>query len=201
MSLNENKLIQFLRKNQGMASFSEILQAGFHKPALKELVEAGEIEKLDRGLYKLVKGPSPAQPDFVAVSLKAPKAVICLISALAFHEATDEIPKQIDLAIPRGAHANRIHHPPVHYYRFAEDAWKTGIEEHKTAGRHSIRVYTLAKTVADCFKFRNKIGADVAREALRVAVKEKKVKPQEIMKYAKICRVDKIVQPLLEILL
>ena len=104
------------------------------------------------------------------------------------------------IAIALGAHANKIKYPPVKFYRFASKAWEAGIEEHKVEG-YKIRVYSLAKTIADCFKFRNKIGVDVARDALKVAVKEKGIKPTEIIQYAKVCRVDKILKPILEAML
>jgi len=102
----------------------------------------------------------------------------------------------VDIAILRGAHANRITYPPVMFYRFALNVWKAGIEEYEF-DKHKIKVYNLAKTIADCFKFRNRIGMNVAREALKVAVAEKDTKPKEIMQYAKICRVDNIIKPIL----
>ena len=104
------------------------------------------------------------------------------------------------MAIPPIAHANRIKYPPVKFYRFAPKTWKSGIEERVISG-YKIRIYSLAKTIADCFKFRNKIGIDVAREALKIAVTEKNIKPKEIMQYAKICRVDRIIKPILEAML
>ena len=103
----------------------------------------------------------------------------------------------MDLAIPQGTHANRIKYPPSKFYRFASKAWKTGIEKYEVES-YQIKVYSLAKTIADCFKFRNRIGVDIARDALRVAITEKGVKPKEIMEYAKICRVDSIIKPILE---
>jgi predicted transcriptional regulator of viral defense system len=103
----------------------------------------------------------------------------------------------VDIAIPRNTHANRIKYPPVRFYRFAPQVWEAGIGEHKIDG-HIIRVYSLAKTIADCFKFRNKIGTNVARDALKAAITEKNIKPKEIMRYAKICRVDSIIKPILE---
>jgi predicted transcriptional regulator of viral defense system len=197
MSTRKKELIQFLKKTGGMASFSQINEAGFNKALIKACLASNDIEKLDRGLYILSKGMSPANLDFVAVSIKAPKGIICLISALSFHQATDEIPSSIDVAIPRGTHENKINFPPVKYYRFAHDAWDAGIENYKMDG-HTVKIYSLAKTIADCFKFRNRIGINVAREALKIAITEKKAKPTEIYKYAKICRVDKIVKPILE---
>jgi len=138
-----------------------------------------------------------SNPDLVAISIKIPKGTVCLLSALAFHEATNEIPKYVDVAIPRGTHENRVNYPPVRFYRFAPDAWKAGVEKHEIDG-HVVKIYNLAKTVADCFKFRNRIGINIAREALKIAITEKHVKPKEIMEFAKICRVDKIIKPILE---
>lgn len=200
MGPKSEKLITFLTKHGGVVTYSDVIQAGFHKETLLALLNKGEIEKAGRALYRLREGPALSNPDLVTASLKAPKGVVCLLSALAFHEATDEIPHFIDLAIPRGAHANKIDYPPVRYHRFSQPAWKAGIEERKIDGQ-DVRVYSLAKTVADCFKFRNKIGVDTAREALKTALKEKRVSPREIMRFAKICRVHNVIKPILEALL
>lgn len=200
MGPKAEKLIAFLRKRGGVATYSDIIQARFHKETLLALLNKGEIEKAGRGLYRLREAPALSNPDLVTAALKVPKGVVCLLSALAFHEATDEVPRYVDLAIPRGTHANKLDYPPIRFYRFDQRAWKAGIEQHKIDG-YSVRVYGLAKTVADCFKFRNKIGLDVARNALKQAVTEKRVRPREIMQYAKICRMGKIIKPLLETLL
>lgn len=200
MSTKEAKLINFFKKRAGLASYAEIIKAGFNKALLKNSLNSGQIQKLGRGLYRLSSGISLVNPDLAIVSIKVPKGVICLLSALAFHEATNEIPKHIDTAIPRGSHENRIKYPPVRFYRFIPKVWSSGIEEHEIEGR-KIKVYSLAKTIADCFKFRNKIGMDIAREALKTVIKEKNIKPKDIMHYAKICRVDNIVKPILEAVL
>ncbi len=200
MGFKNSELVDFLRKKGGIASYAEIIEAGFNKTHLKDSLNSGRIQKVDRGLYRLSDGTSLSNPDLVAVAIKVPKGTVCLLSALAFHEATNEIPKYVDIAIPRGVHANKIKYPPVKFYRFAPQAWKAGIEKHEIEG-HEIKVYNLAKTVADCFKFRNKIGMDIARDALKVAVTEKNIAPKEIMQYAKICRIDKIIKPILETML
>ncbi len=200
MGKKEAELIDFLRRRGGLASYAEISKAGFNKSLLKTSLKSNRISRLDRGLYKLSEGTSISNPDLVVISIKIPRGVICLLSALAFHEATNEIPKYVDIAIPRGVHANKIKYPPVKFYRFTPKAWKAGIEKHEIEG-HEIKVYSLAKTIADCFKFRNKIGMDVARDALKVTVTEKNITPKEIMQYAKICRVDKIIKPILETML
>jgi len=200
MRRKSERLITFFKNNNGIARFSAILKAGFHPDSLKILEREKKVEKLARGLYKLANYDFEEHPDLVIASLQASRGVICLVSALSFHEATVEIPKYVDIAIPRGTHAYRIKYPPVRFYRFDPKAWKAGIEEHKIKG-YKIKVYNLAKTIADCFKFRNKIGMDVVRESLKVAITEKNIKPNEIMKYAKICRVNSIIKPILEAML
>lgn len=196
----ESMLVKFLEKKHGVAAFSEIKNAGFHKATLKALQHSGKIEKTDRALYRLSKGEYLSNPDLVSVSIKAPRAVVCLISALYFHEATDEIPRRVDLAVSFGSRSVKIDHPPVRFYHFSKKAHEAGIEEHKIDGR-TVRVYSLAKTLADCFKFRNKIGIDVARNALKEAITKRRVRPNEIMHYAEICRVHNVIRPILETLL
>lgn len=200
MRTRANELTQAFKRNQGILRFSQILASGFHRDQLKLLLESGKIEKIGRGLYRLKSTPALSNPDLVTVALKAPKGVICLISALFYHTVTDEIPHKVDVAIPRSPWANKIDYPPVQYFRFSDKAWKAGVETHAMDG-HPVKIYSLAKTIADCFKYRNKIGLNVARDALKTAVTEKKVKPAEIMRYAEICRVDKVIRPYLEALL
>jgi len=195
----KQKLADFIRGKRGLATYAEIIDAGFSKTLVKAGLKSGRIQKVDRGLYKLSNGFSLSAPDIVAVSIKAPKGVVCLLSALAFHEATNEIPSCVHIAIPRGTHANKIKYPPVKYYRYNPNAWEVGIEEREIDGR-KIKVYSLAKTIADCFKFRNTIGMNIARDALKVAVMEKGIEPKEIMRYAKVCRVDRIIKPIMEAL-
>jgi len=200
MQSKTNKIIVYLQNHGGVAHFSSILKAGFHSDMLKSLEKEDKIEKIGRGLYRLTSDTLGSHPDYVIASLQAPKGVICLLSALYFYKATSEIPRFIDIAILSGARANKIKYPPVKFYRFAPKAWEAGIEEHEIAG-HKIKIYSLSKTIADCFKFRNKTGTDVARDAIKIAVTEKGVRPKEIMHFAKICRVDRIIKPILETML
>jgi len=197
MQPRTQELMSFFQSHGGVARFSAILKAGFHPDSLSALEKEGKVEKIARGLYRITNYTPGSHPDLVVASLQAPKGVICLLSALSFHEATNEIPKYVDIAIPQGTHANRIKYPPVKFYRFAPKAWKIGIEKHEVEN-HQVKIYSLAKTIADCFKFRNRIGVDIARDALKFAIAEKDIKPKEIMEYAKICRVDSIIKPILE---
>src|SRR4030042_6366966 len=200
MPAKTQTLATFFQSHGGVVRFSAILKAGFHPDSLNALEKEKKVAKIGRGLYRLTNYIPGSHPDLVPASLQAPRGVICLLSALAFHEATSEIPKYVDIAIPRNTHANRIKYPPVRFYRFTLKAWEAGIGEHEIEG-HKVKIYCLAKTIVDCFKFRNKLGADVAREALKVALAEKSIKPKEIMQYAKICRVDRIIKPTLEAML
>ncbi|MBI4711524.1 MAG: type IV toxin-antitoxin system AbiEi family antitoxin domain-containing protein [Candidatus Omnitrophica bacterium] len=200
MSNRGDCLIKLFKRCGGIVQYPDIKKAGFHNDILQSLIASGRIQKMSRSVYKLSEVDDLINPDLVIATIKAPKGVVCLISALAFYEVTDEIPRHVDLAILRGAHANKISHPPVKYYRFTQDAWQAGIEVQKIVGQE-VRIYSLAKTIADCFKFRNKIGFDVALKALKTALSEKKVSPKEIMMYAKTCRVVKVIQPILESLI
>ena len=200
MKKKTQDIISFLQNHGGIIRFSTIIKAGFHPDSLTTLKKEKRIEKIATGLYKLTNYTFGSHSDFVTAYLQAPRGVICLLSALAFHEATNEVPHYVDIAIPQGTHANKIKYPPVRFYHFSPKSWKDGIEEHETGG-HKLKIYGLAKTIADCFKFRNKIGINIARDALKVAITEKGVKPGYIMQHAKICRVDNIVKPILEAML
>lgn len=198
MEDKSQKLVEYFKK-EGALRFSRILKAGFHPDTLYLLQKRGIVEKVGRGLYKLRKEVL-SNPDLVLATQMVPKGVVCLISALSFHGVTDEIPGFVSLAIPEGTRANKIAYPPVRFYRFSGAAWKAGVETNKLDA-YSVRIYSLAKTIADCFKFRNKIGIDVARDALKTALKAQRVSPREILHFARICRVQNIVQPILEALL
>jgi len=197
---NSKTILDYFKEEGGIVRFSTILKAGYHPDSLKALEIKGKVNKIARGIYALSQHEIGPHPDLILASLQSPHGVICLLSALAFHEVTDEIPHRVNMSIPPSAHANRIKYPPVKFFRFASVAWETGIEEHIFNG-HTIRIYNLPKTIADCFKFRNKIGMDVVRKALKTALAEKKAQPGDIMHYAGICRITNIIKPVLETLL
>ena len=200
MKAKHDKLIEFIKKRRGFACYADLVKSGFYKALINDAIDSGQIERLSRGVYSLAENTDLSHPDLVAVSVIVPKGVICLISALSFHEVTDEIPHYIDVAIPARSRVRRIKNIPIRYYRFSQKTWEAGIEEHDIDG-HKIKVFSLAKTIADCFRFRNQVGMDVARSALKSAFEERKVSHRDIMKYASICRVTKIVKPILETLL
>ena len=179
---------------------NEALQAGIHRRILYSMLEAGLIEQLTRGLYRLADLPPLGNPDLVSVSLKIPKGVICLISALAYHEITTQIPHEVYMALERGTEPPRLGHPPIRIFWFSGQAFTLGIQTHKIDGV-PVRIYSPEKTIADCFKYRNKIGLDIAIEALKLYRKKKRFKTNDLMQIARTCRVEKVIRPYLEALL
>jgi len=140
------------------------------------------------------------QPDLVAASLRAPRGVVCLISALSFHGITTQVPHEVSIAILRTINKPRIDYPPIRFFLYRPQYFEAGIEEHTIAGT-PVRVYCAEKTVADCFRFRNRIGMDVTLEALRLCRERKRSSPSELLRYARICRVERIMTPYIEAML
>ena len=171
--------------------------AGVHPRTLTAMMDSGMVERLSRGVYQLADAPRISDPDLVVAAIKAPAGVVCLISALALHEMTTQIPHHVDLALPPGARAPRLDHPPVRFYRFGGRSMMEGIEQRRI-GRITVRVFSPAKTVADCFKFRNKIGTDVAAESLRNYLRRRGSNVDELVRFADIDRVRSIMRPYIE---
>ena len=177
---------------------NQALMQGIHPAALYRLVEDGKIIRLARGLYRLTSTQEFSNPDLAVVVAKAPDAVVCLISALSFHGITTQVPRAVYLAVPRGRYAGlRLRTPPVRIYRFDAPTFDQGIEAHAIDGI-PIRIYSVARTVVDCFKYRNKLGLDVAVEALRFARARKRISNREILGFAQLLRQDRVMAPYLE---
>ncbi len=162
--------------------------------------ESGALRRLSRGLYRLADLPPVSNPDLIVVARKFPQAVICLVSALAFHELTTHVPHVVDIAVPRGTERPVIDYPPLQVFWLSKPAWKEGIETHTIDGV-PVRIYSAAKSIADSFKYRSKIGLDVALEALKLYRQRRDFDPNALMKYARICRVERVMRPYLEALL
>ncbi|OGP97190.1 MAG: transcriptional regulator [Deltaproteobacteria bacterium RBG_19FT_COMBO_52_11] len=197
---NFEKAKKTFRSSGGVLRMNEALQAGIHRRMLYSMLEAGLIEQLNRGLYRLTDLPPLGNPDLVSVALKVPSGVICLISALAYHEITTQIPHEVYVALERGMEAPKLDHPPLRIFWFSGQAFTLGIQTHKIDGI-PVRIYSPGKTIADCFKYRNKIGLDTAIEALKLYRGKKRFKADDLMKFARACRVEKIIRPYLEALL
>ena len=181
----------------GMFRVSEAVKAGIHPRTLYMMHDLGVIERLGRGMYRFTDMPAMGNPDLATVAMKIPKGVICLISALSYHEITTEIPHEIYLALPRGAEPPRLDYPPLCIFWFSGPAFEEGIEQHDVDGI-TMKVYSPEKTLADCFKYRNKIGLDVTLEALKFYRQRKRFNVDDVMRYAKVCRVEKVMRPYLE---
>jgi len=194
------RAIDVFRKSGGVLRTVDVRRAGVHQRTLYAMREAGTVERLGRGLYRLADSPPIGNPDLVLVAAKAPKGVVCLISALAFHNLTTQIPHEVSLAVQRGSEFPRIEHPPVRIIQMSPAAFREGIETHDIDNVR-VQIYSPEKTLADCFKFRNKIGLDTAVEALRFYRERRKVKVGDLMRYAAVCRVANVMRPYLETLL
>lgn len=192
--------VSIFKKHGGMLRTTQAIRAGIHPATLYSMRDSGMLEVVSRGVYRLADTPPLGNPDLVTVAIRVPDGVICLISALAFHEITTQIPHEVHVALRRGAEEPRLDHPPIKSYRFTGKAFTEGVEIHKLDGV-GVRIYSPEKTLADCFKFRNKIGLDTAVEAIRFYRERRSIKVDELMTYASICRVAKIIRPYLEAIL
>ena len=191
---------EILLKHGGVIRTGEALEAGIHPATLYEMRDSGVIERLSRGVYRLADIPPLGNPDLVSVAVRAPGSVTCLISALAFHEITLEVPHAVHIAIGRTMRPPRIDYPPVRVFRYSSASFESGIETHELDGV-SVRIFSPEKTIADCFRYRNKIGADVAVEALRMYAERPRRDLAAIAEFARLCRVESVMRPYLEAVL
>ena len=184
----------------GMLRTAEALRLGIHPRTLYAMRDAEILEQIGRGLYRLADLPPLANPDWIPIFSKVPRAVICLISALSYHELTTQVPHYIDIALPSHAQSPRVDGLPLRVFWFSPRSFEAGIER-VTIDHCPIRIYSPEKTLADCFKYRRKIGLDIAVEALRLYRERRKPKIKELVQYARICRVERVMQPYLQALL
>jgi predicted transcriptional regulator of viral defense system len=173
----------------------EFFALGFSRTQIARAAAAGEIERVGRGIYRLSGDAEVSENQtLIEVATRVPAGVVCLLSALRFHRITTQNPHEVWLALPAHAWRPRLDFVKIRVSHFSSASLANGIEEHTFGGR-KVRVFSAAKTVADCFKFRGKVGEDVACEALRECVRNNKATPAEIFAFAKINRVSKIIQP------
>lgn len=191
------KAIAVFRQYGGVLRTAEAIRQSIHPRTIYEMRDSGLIEPISRGLYRLSSLPPLSAPDLASVSLQVPGGVICLISALAFHEITTQVPHEIYMALPRGAKRPRIGHPPTRIFWLSGKAFSEGIET-RMIDDIPVRVYCPEKTIADCFKYRNKIGLDVALESLKLYLQLKKKDINKLVYYSRICRVEKVILPYIE---
>ena len=196
MPTKRQQVLDFMRQ-QTVVRPKELVTVGLPKDYLYQLTKEGVVERLGRGLYQLVNSDVSEWASYVELQSRVPKGVFCLLSALVFHNIGTQNPHKLWIAIPNKAWRPMIDYPPVNYTTMSGDALVECIETHRIEGVN-IRIYSAAKTVADCFKFRNKVGLDVALEALKEGWRDKKFTMDELMVCAEICRVRKVIQPYAE---
>jgi len=189
--------IAIFRKHGGQLRMSEAIAHRITRYMLYSLRDKGIIEQVSRGVYRLMELPPISNPDLVTVSLRFPNAVICLISALSYHNITTQIPHAVSVAVPRDSRIPSLDYPPIQAHRFSDEAYNAGIENHVIDGV-SVKIYNPEKTLADCFKFRNKIGMEVVLEALKLYKSRQKFNLERLLTFAEVCRVKKIMSPYLE---
>jgi len=188
---------KIFQRHDGILRTGEALSQGIHRRTLYAMRDEGVLERLDRGLYRLADLPPLSDPDLVTVARKIPQGVICLISALHFHNITTQIPHAVSIAVNRGTEPPRLAFPPIRIHWFSGEAFTAGVEQHSIENT-TVRVYSAEKTLADCFKYRNKIGMDTVLEALELYRERMKPKPRKLSEFARICRVEKTMRPYLE---
>jgi predicted transcriptional regulator of viral defense system len=182
---------------QGTLRTVEALRAGIHPRTLYALRDSGEIERVARGLFRLSTLPPPSEPDLLTVAKKVPHAVFCLMTAMVFHRLTTQVPHAVEIALSRTARTPRLDHPPLQVFRFSPASLRAGIEIHAVDGM-PIQIYSREKTLADVFKYRHKLGQDLALEALRTYHSQPKPDYQKVLEYARTCRMENIMRPYLE---
>lgn len=183
----------------GVFRARDMVAAGYSREYLRRLVLQEQVLQLGRGLYSSAGFEGDEHQSLVAAAKRVPRSVVCLLSALRFHEIGTQSPHQVWLALPRGTNRPRVVDLPLLFCKFSGDAYSFGVQEHVLAGG-TVRVYSPAKTVADCFKYRQKYGIDVAVEALREGWRGRKFSMQDLIKAAAVCRVSKVIRPYLEML-
>jgi predicted transcriptional regulator of viral defense system len=186
-----------LARQIGVLCPPDLAALGIPRDYLRRLVEEGQLKRIERGLYVLKEARVTEQHALVEAARKVPHGVLCLLSALAFHQLTTHPPPEVWLAIDRDAHAPQKTQLPLHLVRFSGHARQFGVETHQVEGV-PIRIYSPAKTVADCFKYRYKLGLEVALEALRETWYTRKATLSELWEAARVCRVTSSMRPYLE---
>jgi predicted transcriptional regulator of viral defense system len=199
MPQNASQRVLQMARRHGSVSRVTVAAAGIHTQALSRLVRAGELERMAPGQYRLANASITEHHGLAIVASTAPKAVVCLLSALDFHQIGTQLPSAVWIAIDRRARRPTLRYPPLQVVRFSGPALSEGIETHEIEGQ-TVRVFVVAKTIADVFKYRNKIGLDVALEALREAWRAHRFTMEEMHRYARVCRVERVMTPYLEAL-
>ncbi|HSI82421.1 MAG TPA: type IV toxin-antitoxin system AbiEi family antitoxin domain-containing protein [Candidatus Methylacidiphilales bacterium] len=187
------------KANGGMLRTRDAIRAGVHPRTLYGMRDAGFIEQANRGIFRLAGLPPMANPDLALTAKRVPSAIVCLISALAFHELTTQIPHTVQIALRPGSWTPKIEHPPIEVFHFSPESLSAGVEDYLIDGV-TVHIFSQEKTLADIFKFRNRIGIEVAVEALRNYARGKPRRFDQVLDFARVCRVESVMRPYLEAL-
>lgn len=198
-STSQRQIAHALLRARGIARLVELRDAGVTAATMSRMERDGEVLRLARGLYQLSDAPLDANHSLAEAAKRVPKGVVCLVSALAFHGLTDQLPKQVWLAIGRKDWAPKPDGTPIRIARFTESLLNDSVETHGVEGV-PVKVFGVVKTVADCFRYRNKIGLSVAIEGLQEALRQRKATPGEIARQAERGGVSTVIRPYLEAL-
>jgi predicted transcriptional regulator of viral defense system len=194
-----SKSLSIFRGYPGGLHTSQAIRLGIASRTLYALHDAELLERVTRGVYRLPDTPLNEHTDLVMAAMRIPKGVICLVSALTFHNLTSQIPREVHVALPLAAEKPRLAYPPVRLFWLSQPAYAAGVEDHVLDGQN-VHIYSREKTISDCFKYRNKIGLNVGLEALKEGLAQG-CKPETLLEFARIDRVEKIMRPYLEALL
>lgn len=186
-----------LLQSQALLRPSDAVALGYSRMYLAQLVKQGLVRKISRGLYATPQRKETEYSSFAEIASKQPKALVCLVSALSFHGLTTQAPHEVWIAIGNKDRIPTMTYPPLRVVRFGGETLTEGVASHMMDGVE-VKVTNVAKTIADCFKFRNKIGLDIALEALKEAVQSKRVTMDELWHYSQLCRVHNVMRPYLE---
>ncbi len=191
---------KIFEKHNGLLRASEAIRLGVPEHIVYEMVQSGDLVREARGIYRLADREMLGNSDLVQVSLLVPKGVLCLISALYFYELTTQIPHSVYVALPQNAGRPRMAYPPLEVFWVTTSLHSVGVDEHVLDGV-KVKIYSREKTITDCFKFRKRIGEEIALEALKDYVNQPKLDVHKLLEYAKINRVEKLITPYLKSLL
>jgi len=195
-----NRAIEIFTAHKGTLKTSQAIALGISPRTLYAMRDAGVIRPISRGVYQIADLDLTGNPDLISVALRIPKAVVCLISALHFYGLTTQIPHKVSIALPQSAEKPRLDFPPLDIVWLSQKSYTAGITEQQV-DHVLIKIYSREKTIADCFKFRNKIGIDVALEALKDYVKTPDRQIDRLLSYARVDRVENLISRYLEALL
>ncbi len=197
--MTKTQLVLEIARNVGVIRAKDIASRGIHPSVLQHLEQQGLLIRSGRGLYTSMEADITEHHSLIEAVKRVPSGVICLLSALSFYELTSQAPFKVWMAIPQKARHPKDNLIPLRIVYMSGEALNVGIEEHRIEGI-TVRVYCIAKTVVDCFKYRNKIGLDVALEALRQCWLKQRCSIDEIWRYARFCRMENVIRPYLDTL-